>query len=299
MCPGTHHTSLDAGLARLAASQHGVVSLIQLMGLGLTGSGVRKRVTAGRLHFVHRGVYAVGHARLSLDGKRMAAVLACGDGAALSHRSAADPLGLRPSSTPGFDVTSPTRAGRRRRGIRVHTGTTLMPRDLTTVRAIPSTNVPRTLLDLAEVVNQRQLERAIDRAEQLEIFDLLATQQLLDRSPGRRGAPRLRRAIAADPVLTRSAIEELMYAICRDAGVPKPEANYQIGKYEADFCWPGKRLIAETDGRKTHKTAHAFEHDRRRDQELTVAGWRVVRFTYRQLVNEPEAIAATLRALLG
>jgi very-short-patch-repair endonuclease len=294
-----NQTPIDREIARLAAVQHGVVALRQLGALGLGVRAVTGRVASGRLQRIHAGVYAVGHACMSADGKRMAAVLACGLGAALSYRDAADIHGLRRSSDPRIDVTSPIRTGRKKQGIRVHSGATLTPGDITTVRAIPCTNVSRTLLDLAEVVSQRQLERAIDRAEILRVFDLRAVHELLERSPGRRGARKLQRAIAADPVLTRNELEEAMYALCRKARLPKPEPDYPIGQYTADFCWPDQRLIAETDGRRTHLTTHAFEHDRRRDQELAVAGWRVVRFTYRQVMGEPEEVAATLRALLA
>lgn len=298
MCPVTSQPPVDRRVARLAERQHGVVALAQLVALGLTSDAVHKRAAAGRLHRVHRNVYAVGHACLGVDGRRMAAVLACGSDAVLSYRSAADLLGLRPSSAPILDVSSRTRAGRNRRGIRVHSGATLTPGDITAVRCVPCTNVPRTLLDLAEVVNQRQIERAIDRAETLGIFDLVAVHELLGRSPGRCGAPRLLRAIAAEPVLTRNELEELMFGICRRAGVRLPRVNYAIGEYEADFAWPKERLIVETDGRTAHRTTRAFEHDRFRDRRLTVAGWRVIRFTWRQLVNDPDEAAATLRALL-
>ncbi len=298
MCPERRQTPIDVAIARIAECQHGVASLAQLVDLGLSMDAVHKRGAAGRLHRIHQGVYAVGHPRLSLDGKRMAAVLACGPGAVLSYRDAAALHGLRDDNSPKFDVTSSIRTGRRKPGIRIHSGATITPGDVTTVRNIPCTGVPRTLLDLADVVNQRQVERAIDRAEALGLFDLSAIQALLDRSPGRRGAPRLRRAIAADPVFTRTEIEELMYGICRRANLPRPEGNYSIGKYTADFAFVGQRLIAETDGRATHLTTLAFEHDRLRDRELLLQGWRTVRFTYRQLKNDPAEIADTLRSLL-
>src|SRR3954465_1469410 len=169
MSSESDQTPFDQRVARLAARQHGVVALRQLRDLGLGPRGANERVETGRLHRIHYGVYAVGHPRLTLDGKRMGAVLACGPGAVLSYRDAADLLGLRPTATPRIDVTSPIRTGRRKAGIRVHSGATLAARDVTTLRGIPCTNVPRTLLDLAEVVNQRQVERAIDRAEQLAL----------------------------------------------------------------------------------------------------------------------------------
>src|SRR6476661_4052464 len=292
------HTPLDRELAVLAARQHGVVALWQLIELGLGAKGARDRVASGRLHRIHAAVFAVGHRALSLDGKRMAAVLACGAGAVLSYRDVAEIYWLRPHNGRLFDVTSPIRTGRKKPGIRVHSGATLTARDITAVRAIPCTAVPRTLLDLADVVRQREVERAIERAETLNLFDLVAIRELLDRSPGRRGARKLERALGAEPVFTRNDLEELMFAIALRAGVPRPLVNYWIGKYQADFAWPEQRLIAETDGRATHATTHAFEHDRLRDRELVKAGWRVIRFTYRQLESDPEEAAATLRTLL-
>jgi very-short-patch-repair endonuclease len=142
------------------------------------------------------------------------------------------------------------------------------------------------------------VERAIERAETLGVFDLIAIRELLSRSPGRRGAPRVERALGAEPAFTRNELEELMFAIALRARVPRPQTNYWIGKYQADFAWPEQRLIAETDGRATHGTTHAFEHDRLRDRELVKAGWRVIRFTWKQLHDDPGEVAATLRTLL-
>lgn len=228
----------------------------------------------------------------------MAAVLACGPGAVLSHRDAAAIHGLRPVSRSRFEVTTPHRAGRRRRGIQIHSGATLTPKDIAAVRAIPCTAVPRTLLDLVEVVRQRDVERAVARAETLGLFDLLAIRELLARSPGRRGASRLERAIGEEPVFTRSELEELFLAICRRARIPLPRVNHWVDGYEADFAWPERRVIVEVDGRATHDTTRAFESDRLRDRRLVLAGWRVIRFTWRQLNDDPDEAVVTLRTLL-
>ena len=243
-------------VAERAACQHGVVAVWQAPELGLTASAIRSRVARGALHSVYTNVVSVAHPRLlTRAGRFMAAVLACGDGAALSHRSAAGHRGLRDDNRATIDVTSPTRRGREIDGISAHSGATLRPEDVEIVDGIPTTTVARTLLDLADHVSKRELE-------------------------------------------------ELFLQICRDINHPPDGVNVWIpfpdgGGAEADFLWRQQRLIIEVDGRDVHSTSHAFEHDRRRDQRLTLLGWRVVRFTWRQVQLEPAAVAATVAALLG
>jgi predicted transcriptional regulator of viral defense system len=187
---------LDAAIARLAERQHGVVSLPQLQLAGLTKDAVGKRVTSGRLVRLHRGVYAVGHARLTQRGRWMAAVLAYGPKARLSHRSSAALHGLRADNRPRIDVTFAGPSARSRPGIDVHRSTSLESADLTTIDGIPCTSLPRTLLDLAEVVSERAVEKAINEAEVLRTFDLRAVEEVLSRAPGRRGAAQLKRVLA-------------------------------------------------------------------------------------------------------
>jgi REase_MTES_1575 len=247
----------------------------------------------------------VGHPVLSARGHWMAAVLACGSRAALSHRSAAALLAIRPTAGAAIDVTAPGRPRRRARKIRVHRSATLRDQDVTTVDRIPCTTVARTLLDLAEVVDRRSVERAYEQAEVLGILDLIAVEDVLARASGRRGAPRLR-AIVADSnpgvTLTRSELEERLLAICGAAGIPLPRVNAWVpldgGGVEVDFMWPAERLVVETDGHRVHGTRQAFERDRRRDRRLLLAGWRVVRFTWRQLLQDPAEVAETIRTLL-
>jgi predicted transcriptional regulator of viral defense system len=292
-------------MAALARRQHGVLSLRQLGTIGLSASGVRNRVASGRLHRVHRGVFAVGHPLLSRDGRRMAAVLACGAGAALSHRSAAAHRGLRADGRNAIDVISQRRPGRRIDGITAHSGATLLARDVELVDAIPTTTLARTLLDLADVVTPRQLERAVEQAEVLRALDMRAITDVLTRADGRRGAATLRAVLAEvrlGTTTTRNDLEEAFLAICRDAGRPPDGVNVWIpypegGGAEADFVWQRHNLIAEVDGRATHLTPRAFEHDRRRDQRLAALGWRVVRFSWRQVATEPDDVAATVSAL--
>ncbi|MFL5867815.1 MAG: endonuclease domain-containing protein, partial [Thermoleophilaceae bacterium] len=230
----------------------------------------------------------------------MAAVLACGDGAALSHRDAAALYALRPSAATRIDVTIDSRNGRsRRRRIRLHRSP-LPAEEVTVIDGIPVTSVARTLLDLAAVVQMDALKRAIKQAERLRLFDLTDVRAVLHRNAGRPGAGRLAAALTAheEPALTRSDLEDLMLALSRRHGLPKPLVNATVSGYEVDFLWASERLVVETDGREDHLTRHAFEEDRVRDARLTSLGYRVVRFTYRQVSYEQSFVVETLKRLL-
>lgn len=232
----------------------------------------------------------------------MAATLACGEGAVLSHVAAAALWGLRPSSTLRIDVTVPTRAGRRRRsGIVVHRSSALADDEATDHRGIPVTSVARTLLDVAAGLQPYALSRTVERSEILELFDLAAIDRTLVLHPTHPGARKLTRAVEAfrDDEVTRSDLEAAFLALCDAHDLPRPLVNRIVRQEEVDFLWPDRRLIAETDGRGTHLTRAAFESDRAKDAKLTVAGYRVVRFTYRQIRHEPRSVATTLAALLA
>jgi hypothetical protein len=297
--------TLDRAIAEVALSQHGVIALWQLVELGLSARAVSRRVAAGRLHRLHAGVFAVGHARLSLQGRYMAAVLACGRESALSHRSSADHRALRVNTRPGIDVISPRRMGRGRAGIHAHTSATLLPRDVEVVDGIRCTSVARTLLDLAAVLPRRAVERAFDQADVLRVLDARRIEDVLARAGNHRGAGTLRAILAEHApasTLTRNDLEEAFLAICDRAGLKRPEVNVWIALaptgFEADFLWRAARLIAETDGRSVHARRRAFEDDRRRDQRLMLAGYRVVRFTRDQVFDDPSGVEATIRGLL-
>lgn len=292
----------DRQIAALAGVQHGVVSRAQLAAAGLGRGAIAHRIEIGWLHRVHRGVYAAGHPNLTAGGHRMAAVLACGPEAVLSHRSAGAHWGLRASAAARIDVALPGRGGRRaRNGIRVHRLGSLDTADVTTHDAVPVTTLARTLLDLATVASRRAVERAVEEAERLRLFDLREVEDLLDRTPGCAGRVALGavlRELEPGSTLTRSELEELFLALCDEQLLPRPAVNARLGEYEVDFLWRAQRLAIETDGRASHATRAAFEADRARDARLTVAGYRVVRFTHRQLTRESRAIAAVLAGLL-
>ena len=293
-------------LVALAARQDCVFSLAQLLVLGLSASAVHKRASAGRLHRVHRGVYSiVPPALLSRNGRFMAAVLACGQGAALSHRSAAALHELRRTERAAVDVTVAGRSGRALPGIDIHRSKTLTRADTTLVRGICCTTIARTQLDLGEVLDDRGLERVYDQAEILEVFDLRALEDQLQRNRHSHAARKVRAILQrhrAGATVTWSEFEERFLALVRAAELPQPEVNVWVVPADnepalrVDFLWREQRLIVETDGHATHRTRRAFETDRRRDQRLTLARWRVVRVTWRQMTNEP---AITTRLIAG
>jgi hypothetical protein len=221
-------------------------------------------------------VYAVGHPGLSPEGRWLAAVLACGAGAVLSHQSAAALWDLRPTSRAAIDVTAPSR--HRRRGVDLHRSRCLAPEQRTERSQIPCTTVARTLVDLAGVLERTGIEGAWRRAEMLALLDVHAVKSALEPSRGRRGAGVIRSLLAESGVdeITRSELEERFLALCDHASLPRPEVNTRIdangANYEVDFLWRAQRLVAETDGWGPHHTRDAFETDRRRDAALLVAG---------------------------
>jgi hypothetical protein len=279
-----------------------VVDVVDLRQAGLTASAVRRRVEAGRLHRVWRGVYAVGHPELSTDGRRYAAVRACGREAVASHRMAAALWGLRASAAP--EVTVP---GERRgpKAIVVHETRVLEAHDVTVVRAIPVTSLARTLVDLAEVLPVDRLERVLDHAGRHEAFDRRAVHDALDRLPGRRSAPRLRALLdQPSPGLTRSELEDRFLLLCRRAGLPVPRLNVHLDigldrLVEADAVFARERVIVELDGGASHDTTPAFHADRRRDSAAAAAGHLTLRYTWDRVTTDPAAVAAELQRVLS
>jgi hypothetical protein len=280
-----------------------VLTLGQIVAAGLSPRAVADRATTGRLRRVHAGVYAVE--RLDDRGRWMAAVLACGARALLSHRSAAALWGFGEAGAQ-VDVSAPGRAGRSRSGIDAHRADKLDSDDLTVRDGIPCTTPARTLLDLAAVVDARTLERAVDRAEELRAFDLDALHELLQRHPRRRGRRALAKVLAeyAAPTGTRSVAEERVLALIATAGLPRPRVNAWIALdgntgYEADLLWPRARLIVEVDSRSHHARRRAFAHDRERDRRLALAGYETRRYAVNELQSRPERVIGELRQFLS
>jgi len=297
--------AIEIGIHELAARQHGLVARRQLTRLGLGQDAIDHRLAAGRLVRVERGVYALGHRELRREGRMLAVVLAAGDGAVASHRSAAALWGIRPWSGTFVEVTAPGRGGvKQRPGRLVHRSTELAGDERLTQRGVPTTTVARTLLDLAAVVPAHHLRRAVERSELAELFDLREVRRVLDAHPARPGRRALT-ALLADMLahgetVTRSDLEAIMLQLSLDHGLPRPQVNRHDGVRESDFRWPDQRLVVEVDSWTFHgRTRRAFDRDRARDRALLTEGWRVARFTDRQLLADRAAVARELAALLA
>jgi very-short-patch-repair endonuclease len=295
---GAYDPQIANRVAALLDRQLGVVHRDQLRVAGLSDTAIRGRIGSGVLLRVHRGVYAAGHRALRSEARWLAAVLACGDGAALSHRSAAALWGLRASGRERVDVTAPGSRGLRDPLIDLHRAR-LEPAEVTVHGGIPVTTVARTLGDLAGVVPGPALERALTQAESVGLYDHDALRAVSERFRGRRGARALHAALRTPPAFTRSELEARMLALCDAYELPRPHVNVRVCGHEVDFLWPAARLIVETDGYAFHRSRAAFERDRRRDAELILAGYRVIRITHARLSTDAAGVAATIRALLS
>jgi Protein of unknown function (DUF559) len=231
----------------------------------------------------------------------MAAVLACGPGAVVSHWHAAHHWGLLATSRPRIDVTAPGRGRRGPREIQLHAVRHLDPRDTTVHEGIPVTSIHRTLLDLAEVAWPAQSERAYAQAQRLRLFDQRALTDVCDRSPGRRGVKTVRMLMATfDPLVldARSDLELDFLAFARGSGLPAPRVNVLVEGFLVDAVWAEAKLVIEVDSWEYHRDRSAFESDRARDRKLQLAGYRVIRITHRMLSKEPAAVANAIRSLL-
>jgi predicted transcriptional regulator of viral defense system len=288
----------------LATKQHGVIGRRQLLNLGIDRPTLERWLRAGRLHRLHREAFAVGHRRVNQRGRWLAAVLACDEGALLSHRSAAALWGLTRQRSSVVDVTG--RGGRQfrpgREGICLHRGR-IHSCEVAEHAGIPVTTVARTLFDLAEVVDFQQLRRAWEEADRLGLLELKAVERVCDLGYGRHALRPIRPLLteARAPVTTRSPLEDRFAEFYREhlADLPPPLTNISILGHEVDAYWPGHRLVVEMDSWEYHHHRAAFESDRARDAAMQAAGYRVIRLTHRQLESEAPRIAAQLHKLLG
>jgi hypothetical protein len=287
-------------LAELAGKQHGVVSIRQLHRLGFSKDAVSGANAAGRIYRLYRGVYAVGHTNLSLHGKCLAGVLACGPAALLSHYSAAWLWGLSPTKPIPIHVTSPSPRARRP-PIHLHRASKLSDADRACLWEIPVTSVARVLLDQAALVDERRLRKLLKSAEERELFDLPAVHDVLGRNRGHRGHKRLMRALALyePPPFTRSAFEEHFYEAVLSAGLPTPRVNFNIAGMDVDFYWPEHRFAVELDVYETHGTRESFEEDRIRRERLLLEGIGVNNVTGPRFRSEGPEVLARLRTLLA
>lgn len=292
----------DRRAAEIASAQHGVISRGQLLDAGMGARAVDHRVATGRLHPLHRGVYAVGHRAVTREGKWVAATLACGDGAVISHLDAAAVWRLVAPPLGPVDVTAPTRAGRARRaGIALHR-VTLPAADATTHRGIAVTAPARTLVDLAAVLPIRAVERAVDEAHFLHLLQNRSMDETLERNAPRLGARRLATLLERhEPgsTRTRSELEERFLTLCASHGLPRPRVNTVVEGFEVDFLWPSAGVIVETDGYAAHARHTTLERDHERDRCLRGAGYEVLRFTWRQVVARDAWVATRVAAELS
>jgi very-short-patch-repair endonuclease len=317
--PANPAATLERAILQLAARQHGVVTRPQLLVLGLSPSAIDRRLAAGRLTALHRGVYRVGPP-VAPRAREMAAVLACcgasalarggappparAKPAALSHRSAADLLGIVPGRRPcGPMEVSVQGSCRGRDGILIHRVRVLPADEITRVDGIPVTTPARTILDLAASLAARELERAV--AEAIALRGTTPAELLaLASSPRhalRPGVCHVRALLAGDtdPARTRSVAEERFLELVRATGLPKPETNVRVGRYKVDFLWRALRLVVEIDGFVFHSAPGRVEADHRRDSDLDADGYHVLRFTWREIQDEPMVVMGRLCRAMG
>ena len=291
-------THPDLRLAALAARQHGIVNRRQLAAIGIDDSAIGRRVARGRIHRVHQGVYAVGHPKLTMEGRWTAAVAACGQGAVLSHLDAAalwriyDGVGAR------VHVTVAT--SRRVTGLWIHRSRKLDRDDVTVKDGIPVTTVARTLVDLSDVLGRERVLRAVREAELLRLLDFEALDAAVQRAHGRRRLRVLKEALAihVPGQIVRDELEHRFLELIREAGLPAPETNVKLKararRYEIDCLWRQHRVAVELDGRAAHARTTAFEPDRRKDAALTAIGLRPLRFTWHRVTTEGTEVIAEL-----
>ena len=284
--------ALFATIAELGGRQHGRVSRAQLLAAGVDRNRIERWVADGRLRSVHRGVYAVGHAAPSLHGDLMAAVLACGEGAVLSHRSAGHLLEILPRRPAKPEVTVPTAAHRKRPNIVIHRVAYLDSLDASSLRGIPVTIVPRVLLDLAPRLAARELIRACHEAWIRHRTTPAHVERCIARNPGKPGATRLRRALGAD--VTLSVLEDGFLALLDSHGLPTPRTNVDHEGDKVDCHWPEHELTVELLSYRFHASRQAFEADiarRRRSDHVA--------YTHGDVFERASRTAVELRRLLG
>lgn len=285
----------SAGAWSLTRQQHGVITRQQLLALGFSTKAIKHRLDTRRLHPIDRGIYAVGRAELTREGRWMAAVLVCGDGAVLSHRSAAALWNIGTEWRGQIDVSVRRRSGAMRKGICVHRRPSLSDRDLTTYKGIPVTGPVRTVIDNATELSARAVERMINEADKRDLIDPDSLRAALDGYAGEPGVRPLRALLDRDTFrLSDTELEVRFRSIAEEAGLPPPLTKQHLNGFEVDFYWPGLGLVVETDGLRYHRTPSTQSRDALRDQTHTAAGMTTLRFTHHQVKYEPDHVRAIL-----
>ncbi len=276
----------------------------QLLALGFSARAIEHRVKTGRLYPVARGIYAVGWPELTQERRWMAAVLACGDGATLSHRSAAALWEIGTERVGCVDISVRRRCELRRPGLCIRGRPTLAPEDVVTRNGIPVTTPARTMVDLGTELGSLALERAVNEADKRDLIDPETLRSRLDDYAGEPGSRVLRELLDKRTFrLSDSALEVLFRPIAAEAGLPPPLTKQRVNGFEVDFYWPDLRLIVETDGLRYHRTPATQARDAQRDRAHVLAGMTPLRFTHYEIKHEPERVrseltraAATLRS---
>jgi very-short-patch-repair endonuclease len=279
----------------LAQRQHGVLSRRDLLGLGFSPKGIKHRVQVGRLHPILRGIYAVGRPELNREGRWMAALLACGEGAFLSHRSAAALYGIGEERDGLVEASIRRRGEHHRSGITVRSRPSLPSHDVGTFAGIPVTSPVRTMLDLATELDAKALERAVNEADKRDRVDSELLRVAVDSYAGQPGARALRTLLDRQTFrLSDTELEVLFRPIAAAAGLPTPLTKEMVNGFEVDFYWPDLGLVVETDGWRYHRTASAQTRDALRDQTHTAAGLTPLRFSHYQVKHEPRHVRDVL-----
>ena len=281
-----------AAVATVAAGQHGLVTIEQLRDCGLGRGAVQHAVRCGRLHRVHMGVYLVGHPAMTDHARWLAAVLACGHGAALSHRSAAAMRRLRSGEGPRVDVTVPARTGRSRRGVHVH-GSSLLPGDVEEVAGIRVTSVARTIADVAHELDEDALRGVVREAQFQGVFNLVATRDAAARRPSRA----LNDII--EEMLGSSRLNDDFLQLLRRHRLPLPIPEHRLLGHRVDFVYEKERVAVELDGYRAHRSLDAFQRDLSQGNALQLAGWLLLRFTWADVHRRPRATVDTVRRAIG
>ncbi len=290
-------TTVEREVARIAGASHGVVTRGELLAAGLSAAAIQRRVRKGTLLPEHRGVYRVGHRAPSLEATYLAAVRACGEGALLMGRPAGHLAGLLKGAPPPPEVTAPRK--RRVAGVRTRRSRGIHAVEATTMRGVPTTTVPRTLVDVAAVLPLDELARACHEAGILHRTTPAQVEALLAKRPNSPGAAKLRRVLRGEVSVTLSKLERAFLALLRDAGLPLPETNRVAGGRRVDCRWPEHQLTVELDGYRFHRSRHAWEVDRRREREARARGDEFRRYTYGDVLEDPRYLLSKLRALLA
>jgi very-short-patch-repair endonuclease len=278
--------------------QHGVLTRADLLALGFGTRSVEHRVASGRLFLVRRGVYAVGRRELTPDGERMAAILACGRDAVLSHRSAANLWGIGREVVGRVDVTIPRRSRLERSGVKVRCRPGLQAGSVVRRRGIPVTDPVQTLIDLATELPEMRLERAVNQADVHELVDPETLRQALTGHRGELGVKKLATLLDRHTFrLSDSDLEVLFRPLALAAGLPLPLTKHWLLGYETDFFFPDLKLVVETDGLRYHRTPAQQARAAKRDQTHVAAGYRIVRFTHWQVAHAATEVTAVLRKL--